>query len=110
MIDSIPLSAVNLGIGHKEYEDIARNIHRVSLLSLSARISIIERAEGTLPSQLMPLITNLQWDMAGDRKVYPLAELEYSQGPPKGQNLFATGIADYLMRFYAKYPEKTPSS
>ena len=36
--------------------------------------------------------------MAYDQGIYELAELKYYEGPPVGEKLFITSIADYLLR------------
>ena len=36
--------------------------------------------------------------MGYDRGVYKIAEIPYSQGPPIGEKLFTTAVADYLLR------------
>jgi len=98
MINSIPALALELGIGFKEYEEVANNIKRISLIPKFARQRIIERADKKFSCKLKHNITNLVWLMADDREVYKIAELKYSDGPPKNENLFTTALVDYLLR------------
>jgi hypothetical protein len=97
MIDSIPVSALKLGIGFEEYEKVARNIARVRSIPLRARQETLRRAERELPPETINDADKLVWDMADDRAVYKIAGLKYSRGPPPGENLFTTAVLDYLL-------------
>jgi len=98
MLTSIPILALKLGIGFKEYEEVAENIKKVSLISKFDRQKILERANKEFPDELKNKISDLVYLMADDRQVYKIAELKYSDGPPKGENLFTTSLVDYLLR------------
>ena len=98
MMATIPLSALELGINHKRYEELARNIGRMKLITLEQRKSIIEEADEKLPINLFPTITRLLEDMFYDREVFKIAEIPYHKGPPKNEKLFITAVADYLLR------------
>ena len=93
----LPISATRLGIGFKEYYEIARNILRMKLIPLDQRKEILNRAEKTLPGKLSQDADDLMMAMASEPAVYQLAELEYSKGPPINQKLFSTAIVDYLL-------------
>ena len=96
-MDSIPLSAFNLGISFEDYEKVAWNIRRMKLLSPEVKQGILERAFNTFPEETNKGIINLMEDMIEDREVYKIADLVYWKGPPLGQKLFLTAIADYLL-------------
>ncbi|MFH1801527.1 MAG: hypothetical protein ABH804_01700 [archaeon] len=91
-------SMVELGIGFEEYDSIARNIRRVSLIPLHKRIKILEDGNERISDETKLKIKNLLLDMAYDKRVYDLAEINYSKGPPKGEGLFITAIVDYFLR------------
>ncbi len=97
MINSIPISALRLGIGFDEYEKVARNIARVSLIPPRARQEIVKRADGELAPKIIDLINELVMNIAYDRAVFKIAGLKYWRGPPPGENLFSTAVADYLL-------------
>lgn len=103
MINSIPLSAVELGIDFEEYEKIAWNIRRMSMISRTARQEVLERAQEAWPLEKRIKILKLGEDMADDRAVYKIAGLNYADGPPQGEKLFITAVADYLLvgRFFS---------
>ena len=107
-MESIPKSALNLMLGFKEYEEIARNINRISLISMESRKEILRKGDETFSHGLIERIFRLQEDMAYDREVYRLAGLDYSRGPPEGEQLFISGIVDYLVRFYENHPDRMP--
>ena len=44
-MESIPVSALKLGIGFNDYDEVGQNIRRMKLISIVARQSILERAE-----------------------------------------------------------------
>jgi len=98
MITSIPLSAFKLGIDFQGYKELAENIHRMSLISRDKRQGILEIADKELSRKVQGCIFDLQYDMASDREVYKIAGLNYANGPPEGEKLFITAIADYLLR------------
>ncbi|VVB83137.1 Uncharacterised protein [uncultured archaeon] len=97
-MESIPLSAWNLGIGFEEYPVLARNISRMKNISKRAREEILSQGEEQFSEEQWKLISKLQEDMADDREVYKLAELDYWRGPPEGEKLFITSIVDYILR------------
>ncbi len=80
------------------YEKIARNVPRMNAVSLVTREGILARAEKELPEDVLKKINELKRTMEQDREVYRLAELDYSRGPPEGQKLFVSAIADYYLR------------
>jgi len=95
-MDSIPLSAVELGLNFKDYEELARNVGRMANIPLSGRIRILERAEKILlPNKNYE---KLIMDIAYDPKVFKIAGIEYYKGPPKGEKLFISALVDFLMR------------
>jgi hypothetical protein len=96
-MDSIAVSAVKLGIDFQGYEEVARNIQRIDLISLVARQNILERGMEELPLSTRIKICNLVDDMGDDREFSKIAGLNYSN-PPRGQKLFVTSITDYLLR------------
>lgn len=98
MITLIPASALELGIGFQEYEEISRNIRRIKLIPKEARQGILDRANEKLCDRTRTLCLNLMEDMAYDRRVYALAEIDYANGPPEGEGLFITSLADHLLR------------
>lgn len=98
MLTHIPKLAHELGIDFKGYEELAKNIQRMSMIPLWQRIKILERADSELPLELRIRAYPLVEEMAYDRQVYEIAGLEYSKGPPAEQKLFITALADYLLR------------
>ena len=80
------------------YEKIAKNILRMNSVSLITRERILARAETELPEDRLREINELKKMMEQDREAYKLAELDYSLGPPQGQKLFISAIADYYLR------------
>lgn len=98
MIETIPLSALELGINHEEYCKLAQNISRMKLLSPEKRQRILENAYRELPKEISSKACKLIKDLTYDREVYEIAEIPYHKGPPKDQNLFMTAVADYLLR------------
>lgn len=98
MITSIPLSALKLRIDFQGYRELSENIHRVSLISKDERQRILEIADKELSSKVQSCVFDLQYDMAYDKEVYKIAGLNYGGGPPKGEKLFITAIADYLLK------------
>lgn len=98
-MDSVPVSAVDLNLSFEEYEEIARNIGlRMPLISRYSRDAILERANHSGLIKHFEEICKLQEDMCNDKEVYRIAGLKYWKGPPAGENLFMTGIIDYLLR------------
>ena len=98
MINSIPLSAVNLDIDFKGYNELARNIKRMKLLTKKQKERILDRADKEIPKEINSKARKLIEDMSYDREVYKIAEIPYHEGPPKNQKLFTTAMADYLLR------------
>jgi hypothetical protein len=105
-METIPVAAVRLGINFDTYEDVARNIIRMKAVSKLTRQEIIDRAnnKSSLDTRLLALI--LIENMADDREVYKLAELDYGRGPPEGEALFTTAVVDYLLRHRDSIPAK----
>ena len=97
MITSIPKSALKLGIGFQEYRELSENIHRISLIHRNARQRILDQANKELSDKINPMLALIR-DLADDREVYKIAELSYANGPPEGEGLFITAVADYLLR------------
>ncbi len=97
-MNSIPLSAFELEIDENGYNEISRNIAWVQNLTQMQRQNILERANKELPIDIESRVRKLIIDMANDRAVYKVAELKYHKGPPEGQGLFITALADYLLR------------
>ena len=98
MIESIPLSALELGIDHERYEELARNIGRMRLINPEKRQRILEDANEKLPKDIFSKAQRLITDLSYDRGVFKIAEIPYHKGPPVGENLFTTAVADYLLR------------
>lgn len=98
IFETIPKATLDLGIGSEDYAAIAKNINRIKYISKDARKSILQRGNEYFSQQEIKTIKELLEEMAYDRKVYELAELDYSRGPPQGESLFITGIVDYLLR------------
>src|SRR3989344_7393853 len=98
MINSIPISAVNFDIDFKEYYELAQNIRRMKFLTKEQRQKILDRADEKLSKDTFHKAKKLIEDMSYDREVYKIAEIPYHEGPPKGQKLFTTAVADYLLR------------
>lgn len=107
MITSIPLSALELGLGFQRYEEISRNIGRIGLIPKEARQRIIDMANEKLSNKTKTLGLALIKDMAYDKSVYQLAGLDYSEGPPEEEGLFITAVADYLLRDISDFFHKT---
>jgi len=98
-MNSIPLSAAKLGITFEEYEEISKNIGlRMPFISRASREEILEHANQSGLMDYFEEILKLRNDMCYDREVYKIARLKYWKGPPKEENLFITGIIDYLLR------------
>lgn len=95
---SIPKLALDLGLDFTDYENIAKNTKRISLVPKDKRQKILDRTNKELPPELRTKVHSLMGNMAYDRQVYRIAKLKYSQGPPIGEDLFTTAIADYLLR------------
>ena len=83
MITSMPVSALELGIGFQEYEKISRNIGRIKLIQKEARQRILDMANERLCNKTRTLGLALMKDMAYDKQVYTLAGLSYADGPQK---------------------------
>jgi len=98
MINSIPLSAVNLDIDFMGYNKLAQNIKRMKLLTKEQKERILHRADKEIPKEINSKARKLIEDMSYDREVYKIAEIPYHEGPPKNQKLFTTAMADYLLR------------
>ena len=97
-ITSIPKLVSDLGMNFQDYENIAKNIKRMSLISSEARQRILDRANKNLSAELRKKAFPLIEQMAYDRQVFKIAGLKYSNGPPEGKGLFVTAIADYLLK------------
>lgn len=98
MISSVPVSLIDSGFKVKEYEIIARNISRMALISQRQRQEILQQAQNELTLEEQESIIRLRDDMADNEEVYALAGLNYAQGPPAGEKLFLSAIADYCLR------------
>ena len=98
MIESISVNALELGIDFEDCVKIAQNIRRMRLLLPEQRQRILERADKELPREIISKANELVRYLANDRKIYEIAEIPYHRGPPEGQNLFITAVADYLLR------------
>ncbi len=98
MDDSIPLSAFKIGINHDEYWEIARvmrdEIKRMSILERERILDIAEERLNYNYNDLYKIVI----DMAYDRKIYEIAELDYVEGPPEGEKLFITSLTYFLLR------------
>ncbi len=95
MFNSIPVSALKLGIDFQGYEELAQNIKRVSLIPQHKWYGILERADKELNFNQKD-ISKLLLDMLYERKLFKIAGLKYHKNPPKG--LFKTALTDYLLR------------
>ena len=98
MMESIPLSALELGIDFEGYDDLAQNIRRMRFLSLRERQRILERADKELPENIISRANELREDLSNDKNVYEISGIPYHKGPPEGQKNFTTAIFDYLLR------------
>lgn len=98
MVTSMPPPVSKLGLSLEDYFNIAKNIGIVSLLSKDARQKILDRANEELSAELRRKSKPLIEKMAYDRQVYEIAGLNYAKGPPEGEGLFITAVADYLLR------------
>ena len=67
-------------------------------ISKPARQRILDRANKELSAELRTQTLPLIEKMAYDREVYKEAGLNYALGPPQGEGLFVTALADYLLR------------
>ena len=101
-MQTIPSVALELGIDFNTYDKVARNIIRMNSISGRVRQEIIDRANTELSERTKVLALQLIQEMAEDRGVYELAELEYWRGPPEGKALFSSAVADYLLRHNRK--------
>lgn len=79
-------------------EVLAQNIGRMQFLTELQRLKILSRADNELPREVYLKAKKLILDLACDKKVYEIAGLPYHEGPPEGEKLFKTAIADFLLR------------
>lgn len=98
MRESRSVNALELGIDFEDYIKIAQNIRKMRLLLPKQRQRILERADKEFPREIISKANSLMRELAYDRNVYEIAEIPYHRGPPEGQNLFITAVADYLLR------------
>ena len=96
--ETIPSSAVELGIDHETYMELAENISLVNLLTMEQREKILREANEKLPEDVFSEACKLAKDLAYERSAYKIAKLPYHEGPPKGQKIFTTAVFDYLLR------------
>ena len=101
MINSVPIEIIQLGLDHKDYEGIAKNIKRILNMSVNKWDSILKRAELELSEDIQKIACPLSRQMCYDREFFSEAGIPYSEGPPK-QGCFTTSIADYLLRHKEK--------
>lgn len=97
MMETIPLSALELGIDYEGYIELAKNIKVMNLLSPERREYIQKEAYEKLPERIFQQTQKLVLDLTYDREVYKIAEIPYHRGPG-GTNLFTTAVDDYLLR------------
>jgi len=98
MFDSIPVSALELGIGFREYEDLARSVRDVASLKMRERQGLLDLANIFFSGKTILKMQKLVIDMADDREFYRIAEMNYSRGPPEGEGIFTTGLAYHLLK------------
>ena len=98
MMESIPLSALELGIDFEGYDKLAHGIGRIGLLLPEQRQRILERADKELPKNIISRANELVVDLSNDKNVYEISGIPYHKGPPEGQKNFTTAIFDYLLR------------
>jgi len=98
MISSIPVSAVNLGIDFKGYEELAKNIREIACLKIEDRQKFLDIANITFSRETNLKINKLVFDMADDREFYKLANMDYVRGPPEGEAIFTTTVIYYLLK------------
>ncbi len=96
IMNTIPVSALNLGIGFEEYPELGRNVHHMLSISHEARISILTQADKEIPHLFHPAV-KLRDDMQYDRGIHEIAGLEYHKGTQEKQ-VFISAVADYLLR------------
>ena len=100
MISSIPLSAQEFGIGFREYEEMARSVRDVRLMTRSKRNEILKLGGILLGRDVQNRAMQLLEDTCDDRGFYNLAGLPYWKGPPVGEKIFITTVIGYLLRKY----------
>ena len=103
MIRTIPLSALELGISHEDYTQIAESIKEIGFFSQEQRDKIQEKAKRELSKKTLRQTHKLVVDLAYDREVYEIAGISYDNGPPEGKNIFTTAVDYYLLK---KHPFK----
>ncbi len=98
MINSIPCSALSLGIGFEEYEELARSVKDIILIPKHERENLVKSAGILLDKDIQKKIIKLVEDVAEDRRFYEIAGLKYWKGPPEGENIFTTTIVHYVLQ------------
>ena len=98
MINSIPCSALSLGIGFEAYEELARSVKDIMLMLKHQRDDLVKSANILLDRDMQKKIINLVEDVADDRSFYEIAGLKYWKGPPEGENIFTTTVVHYLLQ------------
>jgi len=98
MMESIPVSALELGIDFEGYDDLAQNIERMGFLIPEQRQRILKRVDKELPENIIFRANELIDDLFNDRNAYEIAGIPYHEGSPEGQQIFTTAVFDYLLR------------
>ena len=93
----LPLKITKLGLNHKDYANIAKNVNRILNMPNDKWQNILNRANNELSSKLRTIAHPIIKSMAYDREFFKKANLCYSNGPLI-QEGFITALADYLLR------------
>lgn len=97
-METIPLSALELGIDPKGYNNLIKNVNRMKLLSLEKRQKILENADKELPKNIFTKVRKLTEDLEHERTAYEIAGIPYHEGPLINQKIFTSAVIDYLLR------------
>ena len=97
-IDSIPLSALGLGIGLNDYEELARSVRDVAPLKKEERQKFLDFANMFFSKRTRISMQNLVFDMGDDPQFSKMASMDYARGPPEGEGIFIGGLAYHLLK------------
>ncbi len=91
-------SIAGIKLTAEDYDEIAYNIGRMKDLSLQRRLKIVEQANNMLSEETRREIQLLVINLANEKRVYEIAGLSYSDGPPADQLLFTSGVTEYVLK------------
>ncbi len=99
-MDSVPIEIIQLGLGFKDYSEMARNVGRV--LNMRDKWGeIFDRANSELPEWVSAIAVRLPMAMGYDRDFFEEAGLNYAKGTPV-HGCLSAATADYLVRHIDK--------